>query len=197
VHLILSARDQILARYGNQLAALGDSQARKALSRALNHEGDKGRTQVKRALVKQTGIKYGAVNKAMATIRATAATLTYTLKARGDETNNAWFGGVQRRKGVSAAPWHKRRIFRHSFIVPRFGRAFIRTPKSGLPIWPFGCSAAANRRCCCTASSASTKTRRCGRPAISAICASRSTRWFGRLGCGIEMTGLRGMRRVA
>jgi hypothetical protein len=136
MHLIITARDQVLAKYGNALAALGEGQARKALSRALNHEGDKGRTQVKRALVKQTGIKYGAVDKAMAPIRATPATLTYTLKARGDETNIAWFGGVQRRKGVSAAPWNKRRIFVRSFIVPRFGRAFIRTSKNRLPIRP-------------------------------------------------------------
>jgi hypothetical protein len=136
MQLDISASDQVLARYGNQLAALGEGQARTALSRALNHEGDKGRTQVKRALVKQTGIKYGAVDKAMATVRASPATLTYTLKARGDETNIAWFGGVQRHKGVSAAPWNKRRIFRHAFIVPRFGRAFIRTSKSRLPIRP-------------------------------------------------------------
>lgn len=83
MQLIISARDQVLARYGNVLAALGEGPARTVLTRALNHEGDKGRTQVKRALVKQTGIKYGAVDKAMATIRATPATLTYTLKARG------------------------------------------------------------------------------------------------------------------
>jgi hypothetical protein len=76
MQLIITARDQVLAKYGNALAALGERQARKALSRALNHEGDKDRTQVKRALVKQTGIKYGAVNKAMATIRAKPATLT-------------------------------------------------------------------------------------------------------------------------
>jgi hypothetical protein len=94
MHLIISAQDQVLARYGNALAALGQGQARAALSRALNHEGAKGRTQVKRALVKQSEIKYGAVDKAMATVRATPATLTYTLKARGDETNIAWFGGV-------------------------------------------------------------------------------------------------------
>lgn len=111
MQLIISARDQVLARYGNVLAALGEGQARTVLTRALNHEGDKGWTQVKRALVEQTGIKYGAVDKAMATVRATPATLTYTLKARGDETNIAWFAGVQRRKGVSAAPWNKRRIF--------------------------------------------------------------------------------------
>jgi hypothetical protein len=136
MQLIISAGDQLLVRYGNALAMLGEGQARTALSRALNHEGDKGRTQVKRALAKQTGIKYGAIEKAMATIRATSATLTYRLKARGDETNIAWFGGVRRRKGVSAAPWNKWRIFRHAFIVPRFGRAFIRTSKSRLPIRP-------------------------------------------------------------
>lgn len=132
----IGSSNQVLARYGKALAALGEGQARTALSRALNHEGDKGRTQVKRALVEQTGIKYGAVDKSMATLRSTPATLSYTLKARGDETNIAWFGGVQRRKGVSAAPWNKRRIFARSFIVPRFGRAFIRTGKSRLPIRP-------------------------------------------------------------
>lgn len=42
MHLIITASDQVLARYGNQLAALGEGKARKALSRALNHEGDKG-----------------------------------------------------------------------------------------------------------------------------------------------------------
>lgn len=135
MQLIIDTQDQVLARYGNAIAALGEGQARTAMSRALNHEGDKG-TQVKRALVKQTGIKYGAVDKAMATIRATPASLTYTLKAHGDETNIAWFGGVQRRKGVSAAPWNKRRIFARSFIVPRFGRAFTRTSKMRLPIRP-------------------------------------------------------------
>jgi hypothetical protein len=134
MQLIISARDQVLAKYGNQLAALGDRNARTAMSRALNHEGNKGRTQVKRALVKQTGIKYGAVDKAMTTIRSMPTTLTYTLKAKGEETNIAWFSGVQRGKGVSAAPWNKRRIFAHSFIVPRFGRAYIRTSKSRLPI---------------------------------------------------------------
>jgi hypothetical protein len=48
MQFIIAAQDEVLARYGNQLAALGEGQARTALSRALNHEGDKGRTQVKR-----------------------------------------------------------------------------------------------------------------------------------------------------
>jgi hypothetical protein len=40
----LDSRDGQIG-YGNQLAALGEGQARTALSRALNHEGDKGRTR--------------------------------------------------------------------------------------------------------------------------------------------------------
>ena len=132
MQLIISASDDVLTRYGNALAALGEGQARTALSRALNHEGDKGRTRIKRALVKQTGIKYGAVDKAMASVRATPASLTYSLKARG-KTNIA---SAQRRKGASAAPWNQRRIFTRSFIVPRFGRAFIRTSNNRLPIRP-------------------------------------------------------------
>ena len=56
MQLIISTQAQVLARYVNALASLGEGQARTAMSRALNHEGDKGRTQVKRALVKQTGI---------------------------------------------------------------------------------------------------------------------------------------------
>lgn len=136
MQLIIDAQDQVLARYGNALAALGEGQARTALSRALNHEGDKGRTQVKRAIVIQIGNKYGAVDKATATVRATSTTLTYTLKAHGDETNIAWFGGAQRRKDVSAAPWNKRCTFARLFIVPRFRRAFVLTSKRRLPIRP-------------------------------------------------------------
>jgi hypothetical protein len=37
------------------------------------------------------------------------------LETRGDDTNIAWFGGVPRQNGVSAAPWNKRessRVYR-------------------------------------------------------------------------------------
>jgi hypothetical protein len=56
----ISARDAVLARFGNQLATLGSDMAATVMSRALNHAGDKGRTQVKRALVRQTGIATAA-----------------------------------------------------------------------------------------------------------------------------------------
>lgn len=133
----VSLQDEVLKRFGNRLAALGDDGARTVMSRALNHEGDKGRTQVKRALVRQTGIKFGMVNKAVKTIRSSPATLTYTLEARGDETNIALFGARQRKKGVSAAPWGKRRIFKHSFMVPAYGdKVFVRKGAARFPLKP-------------------------------------------------------------
>lgn len=135
MQITVSLRDDVLKRFGNRLASLGDEGARKVMSRALNHEGDKGRTQIKRVLVRQTGIKYGQVNKAMKTIRSSPATLTYTLEARGDETNISLFGARQRKKGVSAAPWGTRRIFKHSFVVPSYdGRVYVRRGASRFPL---------------------------------------------------------------
>lgn len=133
----ISQADQVLTRFGNQLAALGDGQARVIMSRSLNHEGEKGRTQVKRALVRQTGIKYGLIDKAMKTIYSTPASLTYTLEARGEETNLNLFGAKQGKRGVSAAPWNRRRVFPHTFMVDRYGgKVFVRTGKARFPIKP-------------------------------------------------------------
>lgn len=148
----IDVRDEALRRFANQLGALGDGLAKTVMARALNHEGDKGRTQVKRTLVKQTGIRYGKINEAVKTVRATRMTLEYRIEARGEETNLNLFGARDRsglrmnlkgadvgkaqqadqknRSGVSAAPWGRRMIFKHSFIVPAYGdRVYIRTEK--------------------------------------------------------------------
>ena len=45
------------------------------------------------------------------------------------------FGARQTAKGVSAAPWGKRRVFPHAFIAPTLGgHVFIREGRSRLPI---------------------------------------------------------------
>lgn len=134
--------DSILSKYAEQILAIGDSRAHLAFARALNHEGDKGRTGVKRALVKQTGVKYGLINRGMRTERASAARLSYTLAQSGNETNIGLFGAVQRKSGVSAAPWNIRRVFRSkdgargSFINPNTGKVLIRTSSASYPLEP-------------------------------------------------------------
>ncbi|GJE45316.1 hypothetical protein [Methylobacterium soli] len=50
-----------------------------ALTRALNHTGDKARTQMTRALTAQTGLKRTVIVKALRVTRASPGVLTYTI----------------------------------------------------------------------------------------------------------------------
>lgn len=134
MQLQVHARDTILGRYHNQLLALGDK-ATIAMRDTLNREGDKGRTQIKRALVLVTGIKYGLLNRGFVTLRARRDRLAYEMRQRGDETNLNLFGAVQRQKGVSARPWNVRRMFQGVFIIGQYGRkVFRRKGKSRFPV---------------------------------------------------------------
>lgn len=111
------------------------AQAPEALSRALNHTGDKARTQVARSLAKQVGLSYGAVKDAMQSSRATPGKLTYELSAKGGAISLKEFGARQTKHGVSAAPWGARRVFPHTFIVDKIGgHVFRRVGAPRLPI---------------------------------------------------------------
>lgn len=135
--MLVIKSDGVIERFGKALAGLSDQDATKVFVRALNRGGDMARTKVKRSLVQQTGIKYGLINQAAKTKRATKHRLEYEFEARGDETNLNLFGARQRKKGVSAAPWRKRRIFGSTFIVAKYGgRVFRRTGDERGPIEP-------------------------------------------------------------
>lgn len=132
----ISAGDEVLKRFGNRLAAAG-AKAPVAMARALNHESDKARTQIKRALAQQTGIKPSLVSIGFSTKRATASDLTYVFRQRGGETNLNLFRATQGAKGVSAAPWNVRRVFPGTFTVPRYGnKVYQRSGDKRFPIAP-------------------------------------------------------------
>lgn len=134
---IIFTSSPALQRFENQLAHLSDRQVLQVMARALNHEGDKGRTQISRALVSQTGIKYSQVTKGLRTIRASTNSLEYQLVQRGEETNLNLFGARETKSGVSAAPWNVRRIYPGSFQVPAFGnKVFKRVGEKRFPIKP-------------------------------------------------------------
>lgn len=111
-------------RFIRGVEALGSRRFRQAQSRALNHVGNKAQTQVKRSLVRQTGIKHGDVHKAVTRKMAFAgvgaagrgASLEYKLVGSGREIPLRYFKARETRQGVSAAPWNKRRIFAHTFM---------------------------------------------------------------------------------
>ncbi len=103
-----------LARVSNLLHAAGKN-APLALIRAVNHTGDKARTQMRRVLVAQTGLTTKTIRKAVKSKRAFNGG-AYEIKARGGDVRLKYFKARETSKGVSAAPWGKRQIYPHTFI---------------------------------------------------------------------------------
>lgn len=95
---------------------LGSGKFPVVASRALNHSGAKGKTASGRALVKQTGLKRKVVVAAMRVTKANRSTLQYRIDARGGDIALKYFDARETRKGVSAKPFNKRRVFEGTFI---------------------------------------------------------------------------------
>lgn len=135
--MLIIKGDGLIERHADKIKKLSEGQAVRAFVPAINRGGDQVRTKVKRSLVKTTGIKYGNINQAVKTVRATRSALRYQLEARGDETNLNLFGAKQRKRGVSARPWAKRKMFKSAFIVPAYGgRVYRRTSDKRGPLKP-------------------------------------------------------------
>lgn len=145
----ISALDQVMARFGNQLDSLGEGEAHRLMAMALNTEGNKGRTQVRRALMTQTGIRSRQIGKSLKTIKAAPGRLEYKIEAKAGETNISQFGlkvtwhegsamgQIRKLQTVSAAPWNVRRTFPGAFSIARFGgRVFKREGAGRFPLKP-------------------------------------------------------------
>lgn len=83
--------------------------------RALNHTGAKARTAMIRALVSQTGMKRKTMAKALKQKRAFNGG-DYVINAKGGNVRLMFFKPRENRKGVTAAPWSKRRLYPHTFM---------------------------------------------------------------------------------
>lgn len=121
----ISFSNDVLARYGNQMAAIGAGGAETALKRAMVHTGRKARTEVLRALTTQTGLPRGVLARAVRIVPGDAGTLSMVLRSQGGNVRLKYFKARETRRGVSAAPWNKRSIFAGTFMKAgwfRFGR---------------------------------------------------------------------------
>lgn len=107
-----------------------------ALRRALNHTGDKTFTVVRRVLAKEMGLKQSDLaRRGLTKKRANDASLMYQIVGRGGHIPLKDFASRQGAKGVSAAPWGVRRMFKATFIVASIGgNVFKRLGKKRLPI---------------------------------------------------------------
>ena len=118
---------------------LNDIQRRevpKAINSAINKTATTVRKDVIRELANETGIQAKVLRQGINILRSTVSTLTASIRARGKAFNLIRFKAHQTKKGVSAAPWKKRRIFKGTFIGNQGRTVFKRTSKKRLPIEP-------------------------------------------------------------
>lgn len=103
------------------------------IPRSLNDVGDQVFTAVKRSVAQQTGATAGRVAKALDKKRATPGVHVFKIVASDRFMSLKDFGPKQTKKGISSAPWKKRRVFPGTFFGPG-GHVYKRTGKSRLPI---------------------------------------------------------------
>jgi hypothetical protein len=87
-----------------------------ALARALNHTGAKARTRMIRSLTAQTGLPRKVIVKALQKKTAREGGLAFVIKSKGGNIRLKYFDARETRKGVTAAPWGKRRLYPGAFI---------------------------------------------------------------------------------
>jgi hypothetical protein len=104
-----------LHRFDNGIKALGKD-GRKVMQRALARSGDMARTQVYRALTKQTGLKRKVIVRALKIRRPSYADLSYEIRSQGGDIALKYFDPRETLAGVSAAPFGQRRVFPSTFM---------------------------------------------------------------------------------
>lgn len=103
-----------IARASNLFHAAGKN-APLALIRAINHTGDKARTQMRRVLVQQTGLTAKTINKAVTPKHAFNGG-AYEIKSKGGDIRLKFFKARETQAGASAAPWNKRAVYAGTFM---------------------------------------------------------------------------------
>lgn len=105
-----------------------------AVAKALDEVGNKTKTQVTRAVAKQAGVKYRKAKSVLSSKQAMGTGMgAYEIIARDVTLSLKEFSPKQRAKGVVAAPWGRRLLFKHAFIGPN-GHVYVRLTKARLPI---------------------------------------------------------------
>jgi hypothetical protein len=127
--------DDVRIRFEAACYRMGEGEARRAFSMALNKEGAKSLTQLRRSLSIQSSIPRNAVNAATRFTPATRASMAAVTSGTGRHLPLSVFGAKQFTYGVRARIWGKAQSFRSAFVVKRFGGgAFKRTDKARFPI---------------------------------------------------------------
>jgi hypothetical protein len=104
------------------------------ISRALNRAGDAATTQVGRILAQEVGLGVRRVRESVRVSPSTPGHLTYEIVVSGRHIPLSEFAPRETRKGVSARPWGKRRVFGGAFILPGTEDVAVRQTAERLPL---------------------------------------------------------------
>ena len=133
--IVLRDLDQTRTKFEATVTRVGAGDATKAFSRAINHEGRKTFTAVKRALRQQTSIPRPIINEATRFKSSTSKNLRAIIEGRGRELPLRLFKPVQFSYGVRAKIWGTAQRFPHAFIVAKYsGDVFVRQGKARFPL---------------------------------------------------------------
>lgn len=105
-----------IQRFTKAVQLVGSGKMSHAENRAINHTGFKARTQVRRVLPKQTGLKRAVIMHAVKAKSSRPHLLTFTLSSMGGDVGLKHFKARETRKGVTANPFGKRTLFDGAFI---------------------------------------------------------------------------------
>ena len=112
------------------LARTLDRAQRKAMPKIIKGTLDRTATQTQttaiKTIAKETGIKQKDVRKSFKVFKSKTTALVAVIRVRGNAPNLIRFGAKQVKKGVSAAPWRKKRVFRGAFIGNLGRTVFVR-----------------------------------------------------------------------
>lgn len=135
MNVIIRDLDHTRIAFEAMVQRVGEQEATRAFNRALNSEGSKITTGVRRALRQQTGAKAATVRRATKVYRSSFANLVYTIEASGDHMGLSHFSPRQFSYGVRAKPWGRWQRFEGTFLVAKLhNNVFVREGRDRLPI---------------------------------------------------------------
>lgn len=135
MQVVIKELDQTRIRYEAMVQRVGERDAALAFSRALNYEGRKTFTAVKRSLRKQTDIPPFMITASMAFRSSSQRNLRTIISGSGKELPLRLFKPSQFSYGVRAKVWGKHQTYRSAFIVAKYGgNVSHRTSKKRFPI---------------------------------------------------------------
>lgn len=108
--------DDNLKRFGKDIARL-QREFPKVLPQEINKVGARAKTQVIRALTKQTGLPRATIVKAIGSPkRASAGRLLYEMQTSGGQIRLKFFKARETKAGVAASPFGQRRLSPGTFM---------------------------------------------------------------------------------